>query len=95
MQWKGPYRVIETVVLNDYRVEIGDNKKVFHINMMKKCYARKVDHDMVLTCIVLEQSESESGEDDPISNNEETVSDVVINPRLSADKTRELQNLMN
>ena len=60
--------------LNDYRVEIGDNEKLFHINMMKKYYAREVDHDTALASIVLEQSKSESGEDNPISNNEETVS---------------------
>ena len=51
MQWKGPYRVIEKVGLNDYRVEIGDNKKLLlHINMMKKYYARKVYHDNCVHC---------------------------------------------
>ena len=93
MQWKGPYRVIEKVGLNDYRVEIGDNEKLFHINMMKKYYAREVYHDTALASIVLEQSKSESGEDNPISNNEDTVSDVALKPLLSPDQTRELQNL--
>ena len=95
MQWKGPYRVIEKVGRNDYRVEIGDNKKLFHINMMKNYHTRDVDHDMAFASIVLEHSESEPGEDSPISNNEETISDVVLNPRLSPDQTREIQNLMN
>ena len=81
--------------LNNYRVKIGDNKKLFHINMMKNYHTRDVDHDMALASIVLEPSESESGEDNPISNDEETVSDVVLNPCFSPDQTRELQNLMN
>ena len=95
MQWKGPYWVIEKVGRNDYRVEIGDNKKLFHINMLKNYHTRDVDHDMAFASIVLEHSESEPGEDSPISNNEETISDVVLNPRLSPDQTRKIQNLMN
>ena len=81
--------------LNEYRVEIGYNKKLFNINMMKKYYAREVDHDISLASIVLEQSESESGVDNPINNSEETVSDVVLNPRLLPDQTMELPNLIN
>ena len=51
----------------------------------------------LIASIVLEQSESESGEDNPISisNNEDTVSDVVLNPLLSPDQTGELQNLID
>ena len=52
---------------------------------------------MIIASIVLEQSESDSGEDNPISisNNEDTVSDVVLNPLLSPDQTGELQNFID
>ena len=35
MKWKGPFEVIEKVGSTDYRVQIGNNVKLFHINMLK------------------------------------------------------------
>ena len=35
MKWKGPFEVIEKVDSTDYRVQIGNNVKLFHINMLK------------------------------------------------------------
>lgn len=36
LHWKGPYTVIEKVGITDYRIEIGDSKKLFHVNMLRE-----------------------------------------------------------
>ena len=35
MRWKGPYTILRKVGINDYKIQIGDNVKVFHANMIK------------------------------------------------------------
>ena len=35
MRWKGPYTILSKVGINDYKIQIGDNVKVFHANMVK------------------------------------------------------------
>ena len=35
MRWKGPYTILSKVGINDYKIQIGDNVKVFHANMIK------------------------------------------------------------
>lgn len=65
MQWKRPYEGIERVEINDYRVKIGGNRKLFHVNMMKK-YSDRSDVEIVgLAAIVEEQPECETEEDYP------------------------------
>ena len=36
MHWKGSYRVLERVGFNDYKVQIADSTKQFHINLLNK-----------------------------------------------------------
>ena len=36
LHWKGPYTVIEKVGITDYRIEIGDRKRLFHVNMLRE-----------------------------------------------------------
>ena len=38
MQWRGPFRVIERTGLSDYRIQVGDAVKTYHINMLKRYY---------------------------------------------------------
>ena len=35
MRWKGPYTILSKVGINDYKIQIGDNGKVFRANMIK------------------------------------------------------------
>ena len=44
MQWKGPYTVIRSVGVNDYRIRIGNKEKTFHANMLK-AYIRRQEDD--------------------------------------------------
>jgi len=38
MQWKGSYHVRERVSPADYRIRVGNQEKIYHINMMLKRY---------------------------------------------------------
>ncbi|GFO36278.1 Zinc finger protein [Plakobranchus ocellatus] len=35
MQWKGPFEIVTTVGINDYRISIGGKEKTFHANLLK------------------------------------------------------------
>ena len=63
MQCKGPDEVVENVRLNHYRIKIGDNNKLFHINMMKSYYERSDDDVVGLKSIIEDQPERETVED--------------------------------
>ena len=36
MQWKGPFKVVERIGRNDYRIEVKGKIRTFHVNMLKK-----------------------------------------------------------
>ena len=36
VQWKGPYDIINSVGLNDYKVKISGKEKTLHANLLKK-----------------------------------------------------------
>lgn len=40
MQWKGPFRVVEVVGLNDYRIQVKGRVRTYHINLLKQ-YTRR------------------------------------------------------
>ena len=76
MQWKGPYEVVEKVGINDYRVNIVDDHKLFHINMMKQYYEWSDDDGMGLAAIIEDQSDCETDEDCPSNWREKGIWDV-------------------
>ncbi|GFS16439.1 zinc finger protein [Elysia marginata] len=43
MQWKGPFEVLATVGVNDYRINMGGKVKTFHANLLKGYFARGQD----------------------------------------------------
>ncbi|GFS05233.1 zinc finger protein [Elysia marginata] len=40
MQWKGPFEVVATVGVNDYRINMGGKVKTLHANLLKGYIAR-------------------------------------------------------
>ncbi|GFN80203.1 Zinc finger protein [Plakobranchus ocellatus] len=40
MQWKGPFEIVTTVGINDYRINMGRREKTFHANLLKGYIAR-------------------------------------------------------
>lgn len=43
MQWQGPFRITEKVNPYDYKIKIRGKTKIYHGNMLKKYYRRKVN----------------------------------------------------
>ncbi|GFO43367.1 Zinc finger protein [Plakobranchus ocellatus] len=43
MQWKGPFEIVATVGINDYRINMGGKEKIFHANLLKGYIARDRD----------------------------------------------------
>ena len=41
MQWKGPFEVSSVVGLNDYKVKVKGNEKVYQANLLKKYFERE------------------------------------------------------
>jgi hypothetical protein len=48
MQWKGPYTVFERVNAGtiNYRIQLPDRKRFFHVNMLKKYVDRRAEADV-------------------------------------------------
>lgn len=59
MSWKGPFGVKRTSDL-DYELEIGEKRKVFHINMLKRREVRHQEHAEEVVGMVITESEAES-----------------------------------
>ncbi|GFO22578.1 Zinc finger protein, partial [Plakobranchus ocellatus] len=43
MQWKGPFEIVTTVGINDYRINMGEKEETFHANLLKGYIARDQD----------------------------------------------------
>ena len=41
IQWKGPFEVSSVVGLNDYKVKVKGNEKVYQANLLKKYFERE------------------------------------------------------
>ena len=41
MQWKGPYKVLERIGMNDYRVRVKGKVRTYHVNLLKEYVERK------------------------------------------------------
>ena len=84
MQWKGPYEVIETVRSTDYRIRVGNNTKIFHMNMLKKYVSRSTE-EVVATAATLDPPDDSSLEIEPLLGKpENTFQQVSISPELDS-----------
>ena len=78
MQWNGPFEVSSVVGLNDYRVKVKGEEKVYHANLLKKYFERdeattegavavvKADDHFKedMHCEIIEECEVKDAEDD-------------------------------
>ena len=104
MQWKGPYKVVDQVGLNDYAVMVGGKKKIFHANLLKQYHSEVVSNAGVLDkvgCSVLEiiddGDETEILEDIPeigCYSPKESWRDVKFGKNLDENKKAELMFLL-
>lgn len=98
--WRGPYVIKERCGINDYRIKVGNKKKLFHANLLKK-YIKRTEIPAVVA-VVLEEEEMEEVQEVAagLSNiplvplvAEEGPGDVSIEAELSASKQQELRDL--
>ncbi|XP_070206607.1 uncharacterized protein [Littorina saxatilis] len=98
--WRGPYVIKERCGMNDYRIQVGSKKKLFHVNLLKR-YVRRREIPAVVG-VVLEEEELE--EVPEVSAGQNTIplvpleagegpKDVSINDALPAQKQQELRDL--
>lgn len=80
MQWQGPFRITEKINLYDYKIKIRGKTKIFHGNMLKKCYRRQVKSEwrrisasQVISCISVIETE-ETGDVEIESRMERIIS---------------------
>ena len=78
MQWKGPFEITEKIGITDYRISIGSNQKIYHINMLKQYFERSDIHLGITTAIV-DFEDSDWLEINPLQDVEhETLKDVHV-----------------
>jgi len=41
LQWQGPFKVLERVRRDDYKVQLAGKAKTYHANMLKKYWIRE------------------------------------------------------
>ena len=94
MHWKGPFEVIGPVGINDYRIQIGENIKVFHINMLRK-YRERIPTDAIAAISMVENVSDDDLDSDPeLSASNESWIDAKINPELSSQQKSEISALL-
>ena len=93
LRWKGPYPIMEKVGVADYRIKIGEQLRLFHINMLRKY----IDRESVLCAVAaildpVECPELEIKETPELW--EETYLNVKIADELMESAARELRGLL-
>ena len=103
MQWRGPYPVVECRDNGiDYVIKVGNKKRLYHINLLKKFYKRecnlvmhKLEEDPILN--VVQTSFVDSGcSDEPgqLELFDTSVGIVNINPDLEETKRQQLEDIV-
>ena len=93
LRWKGPYPIMEKVGVADYRIKIGEQLRMFHINMLRKY----IDREPVLCAVAaildpVECPELEIKETPELGK--ETYLNVKIADELMESAARELRGLL-
>ena len=95
MQWKGPYDVQEVVGLNDYKVRVGKQSKVYHANLLKLY----VERPLVSAGAAETTSQDNDFDEEELLQlgdvcGKEGVGDVKLGQNLSEEQRVELKELM-
>ena len=94
MQWKGPFTVKEKIGPTDYRIQVGNKTKIFHINMLKR-YIERPEIKLGITAAILDYEDSEYLEVDPLlDKRQETFRNVYVASQLSTKQRYEAQQIL-
>ena len=64
MQWKDPYRVLERVTANDYKIQTPGRTRTIHANLLKKFYEREAEENTGLALTAACVMKSDESVDD-------------------------------
>ena len=101
MTWRGPYVVTDRIGAANYRVQVRDKEKIYHINMLKKYVQRgKEDEETHIVAVVICEEENPDDEmrrglDIPLMPLKRTEGprDVKISEDLSKQQEAQLREL--
>jgi len=83
LQWKGPFKVIERIRGNDYKIQLVGRTKTFHANMLNKYWNREQED---ISAMVIESEIPDGNEMNLFTSLQtETYKDVKINPDLTEE----------
>ena len=105
MKWKGPFRVLEKTGPVDYKVQLPNRTKIFHVNLLKRYYDREEEQlkdedsepiEMRLCAAILETDEMEEESDLCLlsSTSESTWKDVKFGDTLTEQQLLEAKTLV-
>ena len=99
MRWKGPFMVKAKTGQYNYAIEIGNNIKNFHINMLKQYFRRERNVVASVASITFEDDDASvmnvESSNVPTKGKVETHCDVNINPELLDSQKAELKDLIS
>nr|XP_054759498.1 uncharacterized protein LOC129265535 [Lytechinus pictus] len=85
MQWRGPYKVVGKVARHNYSLQIGQKRKTFHANLMKRYIMRSSGDPLIEATqkddeddIVSEKPLSEQSDDDDVNEVDEQVEETAL-----------------
>ena len=101
LSWKGPFSVIGKVGVMDYKIQVNDKCKIFHINLLKKYECReqetrKVGKDLEFAGANVISNETDEGDLVILETSKcESCNDINVNPELLPEQKEQLLTLIS
>ena len=99
MQWKGPFEVVERRNDHNYRIRINGQVKMFYANMLKRYVERQriedtEEHELGAVVIEDDQDVEIRHRTEYSGQQKETYKNVNVNPELSHEQRKEIEELL-
>ena len=93
LQWQGPFKVVERVRGDDYRIQLAGRIRTYHANMLKQYFTREQGEEM--SAMIIETEDKPDDEMSLFTNLQtETYKDVQINPDLSEKQKEQVMEVL-
>ena len=97
LQWKGPYKVVEKMSKVNYKIQVGNKVKNFHVNMLKPYMEREVEEQLASMVFIDGDRNSEEKKElievCPLASTQ-TWRDVKVNESLTAEQKAEVTEML-
>ena len=100
LQWRGPYDVIGKLSPLNYKIKIGKQEKVYHVNMLREYHERdKITASIIVTDISEQSEQHETNENKEMIKTcplEQTEywNDVIINDKLTTEQQQDIRKIL-